>query len=329
LREAEADNPAVDADPADSAPDDEPVTAAAEAVDTAPEKVTPDEAATDEADATAPETTTDTLTATGTEATTEAADASEVASDETTADEPVTTETEAAKPVVLSAVDTLEDDTQPVKVLIPPEDLVDGRAVINARLREVIDRNWKDHRLIRDGSAQQMRAYSTMYDGLLLFHRLAVHNPMWVGLYPIGLEYEGAEIEVLFDPLSLRDFLHEVRRLYGKEAGFHLSWKAIDSVPTVIVRFTSGDFTISLFAQRTPVTQQTAFIQMLVAARMLAIGGDPAREGLRKRLAEGADLATAIVQHFNIDTTDPETKTFELARATNENLRAVVMPEAT
>lgn len=222
------------------------------------------------------------------------------------------------------------EDTQPLDPVaieeaiktdeIERQQKVESEEVILKRLHRVALRDWRDHTPIREGSARQMRAYTTVYDDLALFMRLRAHDPMWVGTYPIDLDIVGSDIDIICNPSSLRAFLADVRAAYGDCHEFRLTWKAIQQVPTVIVRFEYNEFLIELFAQPKPVTEQDAYVHMLVEARMLAIGGDEARRVIRELKASGIKTEPAFAAYFGLEGDDPYAQLLALANVSDKML---------
>lgn len=224
-----------------------------------------------------------------------------------------------------------QEDTQPLDPTLIEETMEDDetrhheqaqhtRQVVRARLKAVAARNWRDHSPIRDGSPRQMRAYTAVYDDLILFRRLRMHDPVWVGTYPIDLDIVGSDIDIICNPSSLRAFLSDVRSAYSDCDDFRLTWKAVEQVPTVIVRFKHKEFLIELFAQPKPVYEQTAFVHMVIEARMLAVGGDEARRVIRELKASGMKTEPAFAAYFRLEGDDPYQKLLSMAQMTDEAL---------
>ena len=217
-------------------------------------------------------------------------------------------------------------DSTPIKSITTQEIGIleasfDKESLIQQRLRGVAQRNWRDHSMIRDGSERQMKAYTTVYDDLMLFHKLRLHEPIWAGTYPLDLDTEESDIDIICNPESLRPFLLQIKKLYGDQDDFRLTWKAIDRVPTVLSRFTCNGFNIELFAQPRPTASQHAFIHMLVEARLLAIGGEQSRQVIRDLKGDGMPTEAAFVKYFQIDADDPYERLLDLARIDNDSLR--------
>ena len=201
-------------------------------------------------------------------------------------------------------------------------------AEIQNRLQWVLHHNWRDHSHIRDGSPRQMKAYTTVYDELMIFLKLKAHDPMWVGSFPVGIDSDESDIDIVCNPSSLRPFLRQVRSLYGDCDNFRLTWKAIERVPTVIARFTCGEFDLEIYGQPKPTANQAAVMFMLVAARLLAIGGEPAKARIQELKANGHSSAEALAIYFQIDTPAPYPTLVQFMKLDNDTLREqITIPE--
>lgn len=221
-----------------------------------------------------------------------------------------------------------EEDTQPLdpEVILASIETSQEKAArrltdeMKTRLKAVDDRDWREHSAIRDGSESQMRAYSTVYDELAIFLRLQRHDPMWVGTFPIDVDVETSDIDIICNPANLRAFIHDVRAAYSFKEGFKLTWKAVQQIPTIIVRFTCNDFLIELFAQPKSVEEQMAYIHMLVEARLLAIGGESSKETIRELKRGGLKTEPAFAVHFGIGGENPYQSLITLSQMDDESL---------
>jgi hypothetical protein len=222
-------------------------------------------------------------------------------------------------------------EAQPITDLNPPalDELVTSfnqEQQIQQRIRAVIGRIWRDYTSIRDGSTRQMRAYSVVFDKLMVFRQLDDHDPIWVGDYPVDIDTDSSPIQILCNPSSLRPFLMEVRSCYGEYPEFRLTWKAVHRVPTVVARFQVDEFTVELFAQPRPTNNQQQFVNMLVIARLLAIGGDTAKAAIREKMTAETSTSEVVLAHFGLEATDMDAYMTMLAKMDNDTLRATIQP---
>lgn len=220
----------------------------------------------------------------------------------------------------------LPEADQPINALttqelVVLEDSYNDELALQARLRRVAERDWRDYTHLRDGNTRQMRAYTTVFDDLMIFKHFTAHEPLWVGSYPIEIDIESSPIHIMLNPTNLREFLLGVKNRYGEQDGFKLTWKAIQRIPTVIARFSANEFAVELFAQPRSTTTQHAFTQMLVEARLLAIGGSKAYEGVRELKRKGLSTEAAFAAYFGLEGSDPYQMLVDLARVDNDTLR--------
>lgn len=239
------------------------------------------------------------------------------------------TSTPAPQPTPMSAVkqdgiSSVDETPEPPAPDVDVQPELDAEEQVQQRLRKLSERNWYDYTVIRDGSPRQMRAYSVVFDELMVFLHMKPYKPVWVGSYPLGIDAETSDINILLEPEQLRVFLVDVRKHYGHHDDFKLVWKAINKTPTIVARFQVKGFWVDMFAQCRPLNEQDAFVQMLMTARLLAIGGDEACEGIRQNKTNGQNTPDAIMAYFNIETDNAQQKLLDYARFDNDRLRREV-----
>ncbi len=240
-----------------------------------------------------------------------------------------TVTTPAVEVPIVPPSDALDDtqpiDTESIAAAIeadnntPAADMPNRDMLLQA-LATVRRQNWHDHTHLKDGSPQQIRAYNTVYDQLNIFQTLSQHHPMWVGTFPIDVDVPSSDIDIICNPSSLRQFIAETRIAYGTQPGFKLTWKAIKQTPTVIVRFVCNDLPVELFAQPRSTRQQDAYQHMVVEARLLAIGGEQARENVRRLKADGLKTEPAFSAVFELKSKNPYHHLLKLAGMDDETL---------
>ncbi len=246
----------------------------------------------------------------------------------------------ATQPAIPSVLDTVEiplavDDDyieyeSTTEAAAPDLDTEAEKERIMRELAAVAARDWHDHTPIRDGSPSQMRAYTVAYDQLMLFHKLADYNPMWVGTYPIGLDIIGSDIDVVCSPENLRAFINDARTAYATYPNFLLAWQLVDNMPTITVNFVCDDIPVELFAQPRPTVEQPAYLHMVVEARLLAIGGAAAAEAIRDMKRNGFKTEPSFAKYFRLPGEDAFQTLLELANYNDEALLAATqVPAAT
>lgn len=130
------------------------------------------------------------------------------------------------------------------------------------------------------GSARQRSAWAALRESDV-FDRLAPWDPVLAGTFPLDLDVEGSDLDVLVEASDLDAFELELRRIYGGAPRFVLRRRP-GSPASLVAGFVFHDTPIEVFAQPLPSRRQVAYRHLVVERRLLEVGGD----GLRCRVRE-------------------------------------------
>ena len=184
------------------------------------------------------------------------------------------------------------------------------------------DRDWRDLGYLRQGTARQQAAYQALQE-LGLFQDLAAYDPVLIGTVPLGADLPHSDLDIACHAPDLTVFLGEVTALYGQWPDFRLARKTIRGVASVVIHFSHAGFPVEIFAQPQPVERQHGYRHMLVEARLLALGGEEAREAIRALKAAGLKTEPAFAHHFRLRG-DPYERLWQLSFVDDATLARVV-----
>lgn len=155
-----------------------------------------------------------------------------------------------------------------------------------------------------------------------LFRDLEAFQPTLVGTYPLGLQVDGSDFDVVctcddldaferalcaaLEKLGLTDVRRERREPDAVVAAFHL-----------------GDLAIEVFGQALPVHEQRGFRHMVIEGRLLVYGGAVLRERVRALKRTGIKTEPAFAQLLCL-AGDPYAALLELETWPPERMRAAV-----
>lgn len=160
---------------------------------------------------------------------------------------------------------------------------------------------------------------------LHVFDILRDYHPVLAGTFPLGIDIPGSDVDIICAVHNIDEFENVVRAAFGQYAGFRVSRESVRGVPAIVVNFDYADFPIEIFGQPKPVTEQYAYRHLLVEERLLAIGGQAARDAIRTLKLEGMKTEPAFARYFNLSG-DPYDVLWELSFLSDEELRQRVMP---
>ncbi len=147
--------------------------------------------------------------------------------------------------------------------------------------------------LLRNGSAEQ-RAAAKAVDELALFQTLAANRPVIAGSFPLNLQTESSDIDVLATATDLTAFLELAGRAFGAQAGFRARLAKIKSMDSVVINFNYGSFPFEIFAQARPVLEQDGFLHLVAEYRLLALADVRFFETVRALKQAGAKTEPAF-----------------------------------
>src|SRR5262245_37212108 len=157
--------------------------------------------------------------------------------------------------------------------------------------------DWRDLTYLRHGTGTQQAAYQALA-ALRVFPLLQPFDPILAGTIPLDIDLPGSDLDVVCYAADVDAFARHLAETFGHCAGFGLSRKIIDELPTVIARFTSQGFPVEIFGQPRPVMAQAAVRHMIVEARLLRHGGAEVRRQVRQLKAQGLKTEPAFATVF-------------------------------
>ena len=147
-----------------------------------------------------------------------------------------------------------------------------------------------DIRYLLDGTPRQRDAYHALRSlGILDILRDA--SPRLVGTIPLDIDVPGSDLDIICEMDDADAFARRVETHFGTCRDFTLRRGTRDGLPVVVANWQHEGFPVELFAQPRPVTEQNAYVHMVVEHRLLRLGdprpqaaGPQDRTGLRPLL---------------------------------------------
>lgn len=181
---------------------------------------------------------------------------------------------------------------------------------------------WQDISYLQDGNQRQRKAYRALHS-LGILYTLDDFMPVLVGTIPIAVDIEDSDLDIVCEAQDLVTFAERVTRCFGQHEGFRIRKKLIKDVPSVVANFDHAGLRVEIFGQPQPVTEQHAYRHMVIEARLLALGGEAARQGVRRLKRAGLKTEPAFASYFQL-AGDPYQVLLKLSRLGEEELRQAV-----
>lgn len=159
---------------------------------------------------------------------------------------------------------------------------------------------WTDVASLNWGSDRQRDAYQALIE-LDIFSVLAEFDPALTGTYPLGLETETSDLDVVCHVEDFDRFIALVEAAYGYFDDFHIIRREKNGLPTMICRFQFRTFPVEIFAQPRPSEEQNAYRHMMAEAALLRAGGEEARAAIRQLKRDGVKTEPAFGQYFCLE----------------------------
>lgn len=185
-----------------------------------------------------------------------------------------------------------------------------------------MDQNRFYDNVLATGSHRQQQAHSVL-NSLHIQSNLRPFTPALIGTIPLNIDIPSSDLDIACFAPDLARFQAAVQQHYSLHPGFRLREKLVRAAPSVICNFEYGGFPIQLFAQPQPVEQQYGYRHLLIEARLLALGGEAARQAIRALKLAGFKTEPAFARYFGLSG-DPYEQLWQLSFAGDTELRAAV-----
>ena len=155
-----------------------------------------------------------------------------------------------------------------------------------------------------------------------LFRDLEAFQPTLVGTYPLGLQVDGSDFDIVCTCDDLDAFERALRAKLAELGITEVRLERLES-HAVVAAFHLDDIAIEVFGQARPVHEQRGFRHMVIEGRLLAFGGAALRERVRELKRMGIKTEPAFAQLLCLPG-DPYAALLELETWPSERLRAAV-----
>ena len=132
---------------------------------------------------------------------------------------------------------------------------------------------------LANGNPTQRRAYEVL-TAFRLFDLLQPFQPVLAGTIPLAIDIPGSDLDIICCWEDEAAFAEYVTRHFGHFPDFECLHKSIRNRPTVLARFTAGDFPVEIFGQNRPAAEQEAVRHLLVEYAILQEKGEEFRQAV-------------------------------------------------
>jgi hypothetical protein len=153
--------------------------------------------------------------------------------------------------------------------------------------------DWKDLTYLRQGSAQQRRAYDLLQRHEML-PRLCAYAPVLVGTFPLDLTVPGSDLDIICEAPDLATFRHTLAAFAAYPR--YAVRLANTTEPALVASLEVEGLAVEVFGQGLPTARQHGYRHLVVEARLLALGGATLRQRVLTLKASGVKTEPAFAQ---------------------------------
>ncbi len=117
--------------------------------------------------------------------------------------------------------------------------------------------------ILKIGNEKQKRAYKALVN-LGILKDLARYVPVLCGTFPLGIDIEGSDLDIIMDVKDFNKFERKVHMLYGNLDYFKQKRLTIRDKAVSKANFLYDGFEFELFGQSQPVDRQYAYLHMVI-----------------------------------------------------------------
>jgi predicted metalloenzyme YecM len=127
-----------------------------------------------------------------------------------------------------------------------------------------------------------------------VLEKLNKHHPLIAGAYPLAIDSENAEINILVSSSSLENLKQELQKDFSEFTGFRIHESTIQNSKSLIANFFFDGIKFEIAAQNAPAIRQVAYLQFLAQEKLLKLGSPHFRDIVKKNHRGGAKIDLAF-----------------------------------
>lgn len=160
-------------------------------------------------------------------------------------------------------------------------------------------KDFKSIEYLKTGNPRQKQAYLTLkkYGVIEKLHQF---QPVLAGTIPIEIDLPDSDLDIVCFCKNLEEFSNKVVELYGTEPSFKIYSREINGIISTIATFLTPEFTIELFGQNLPISQQSAYKHLITESKILDEKGEDFRNEVKMLKAQGYKTEPAFAKLLNL-----------------------------
>lgn len=170
--------------------------------------------------------------------------------------------------------------------------------------------NFRTLHYLRAGTFTQRQAYAVLTDHNVM-EKLAAFDPVLTGTIPLNIDIPGSDLDIICQWSDHTSFRRSLRENFSATGNFGMYEKEIRGNETTIAVFRIQNFTIEVFGQRRPVTEQEAYRHMVIEHQILQERGEAFRNQIVELKRQGYKTEPAFAKLLGLPCVDPYAELLE------------------
>lgn len=162
-----------------------------------------------------------------------------------------------------------------------------------------MNNRWHDISYLRDGTEEQKEAYNVLVS-LDLFVKLSAFHPLLVGTYPLNINIEESDLDIVCEVHDFDAFEQNVHSLYHAKVNYVTYCSKNHDILAIIISFVHNSFIIELFGQPLPIHEQYGYRHMVIEDWLLNYGGESVRKEIIALKKNRFKTEPAFAKCFNL-----------------------------
>lgn len=145
---------------------------------------------------------------------------------------------------------------------------------------------------LKQGNPRQRRAFEVL-DKYQIFQKLKEFSPILAGTIPIEIDIEGSDLDIICEVKDKIEFEKFLNKTFS-EFDLNIEILKINDIESIICNFDLEDFSIEIFGQNKPTTQQNAYLHMIAEHRILQEKGEEFKQKITDLKKKGIKTEPAF-----------------------------------
>ncbi len=160
--------------------------------------------------------------------------------------------------------------------------------------------DFRNIQYLAKGSIVQKRIHG-LFSSLGIFDDLEKYDPVLVGTFPLGINIEGSDLDILMHCDELIILTKRLVHLYGSLDGFYIEIKKKYDKDVLICRFNFQGFPFEIYATDIPVEKQRAYLHMIKEYKILNHQGESFKNQVIALKKKGVKTEPAFAQLLGVE----------------------------